>query len=64
MKTHHHNSNLYFLSLDRIMNKRSTLDIHDKINIKLNTHIPINGALRFYNLGLFKINRRSLTMNN
>ena len=63
MTIQNHYSNMYHDALSKVSNTRHQLTINDKINLKCTSRIGMNGVLRFYSLGLFKITNRSLTMN-
>ena len=63
MTIQNHTSNMYHDAFNKVMYTRNAVTINDKINLKCTSRIGMNGVLRFYSLGLFKIINRSLTMN-
>ena len=63
MTIQHHNSNMYHSALNKVMNTGNLININDKINLKTQSKIGMNGVLRFYSIGMFRKNNRSLLMN-
>ena len=63
MTIQNHYSNMYYDAFSKVSYTRNAVTINDKINLKTQSRIGMNGVLRFYSLGLFKITNRSLTMN-
>ena len=64
MTVQNHYSNMYHDAFNKVMYTRNAVTINDKINLKTQSRIGMNGVLKFYSIGVFKINKRSLTMNN
>ena len=63
MTVQNHYSNMYHEALNKVSNTRYQLTINDKINLKCMSRIGMNGVLRFYRFGMFKIRYCSATMN-
>lgn len=63
MTIQNHNSNMYHDAFNKVSFTRQAVTINDKINLKTQSRIGMNGVLRFYSLGMFRSNKRSLTMN-
>lgn len=63
MTNQHHNSNMYHEAFNKVYFTRNVITINDKINLKTQSKIGMNGVLKFYSIGMFRINKRSLTMN-
>lgn len=63
MTNQHHNSNMYHEAFNKVSFTRNAITINDKINLKTQSKIGMNGVLKFYSIGVFRINKRSLSMN-
>ena len=63
MTVQNHYSNMYHDALNKVSNTRHQLNINDKINLKTQSRIGMNGVLRFYSKGVFNKIRCSVTMN-
>lgn len=63
MTVQNHNSNMYYDAFNKVMYTRNAVNINDKINLKTQSRIGMNGVLRFYSKGVFNKIRCSVTMN-
>ena len=58
MTIQNHTSNMYYDAFNKVMYTRNEVTINDKINLKTQSRIGMNGVLKFYSIGTFKINKR------
>ena len=63
MTVQNHYSNMYHDAFNKVSFTRQAVTINDKINLKTQSRIGMNGVLRFYSIGMFKIRYCSGTMN-
>ena len=63
MTIQNHYSNMYHDAFNKVSFTRQAVTINDKINLKTQSRIGMNGVLRFYSSGMFRSSKRSLTMN-
>lgn len=63
MTNQHHNSNMYHEAFNKVSFTHNVITINDKINLKTQSKIGMNGVLKFYSIGVFRLNKRSLSMN-
>ena len=63
MTVKNHYSNMYHAAFNKVSFTRQAVTINDKINLKTQSRIGMNGVLRFYSIGMFKIRYCSGTMN-
>lgn len=63
MTNQHHNSNMYHEAFNKVSFTRNAVSINDKINLKTQSRIGMNGVLRFYSIGVFNKVRCSLAIN-
>ena len=63
MTIQNHYSNMYHDAFNKVSFTRQAVTINDKINLKTQSRIGMNGVLRFYSIGMFRSTKRSLSMN-
>lgn len=63
MTIQNHNSNMYHDAFNKVSFTSNAVTINDKINLKTQSRIGMNGVLRFYSKGVFNKIRCSVTKN-
>ena len=54
---------MYHDAFNKVSFTRQAVTINDKINLKTQSRIGMNGVLRFYSIGMFRSTKCSLSMN-